>query len=83
MVRECRLTTIDNPYNPFENFDLWFNYDSINGYNTCGYLARVAFTSDQLTDYENNLVIETAIDSIIQNDFMGLYTKVYRDETPS
>ena len=45
MVTEYMLTTIDNPYSPFTQFDEWLEFDTLKGYNTCGYLARVAKTS--------------------------------------
>ena len=82
MVTECRLTTVDNPYDPFKQFDSWFLYDVEKGYNTCGYLARIAKTSPELSDEENNEEIERAIDEIIKYDFTNLYRKV-RKNTPS
>ena len=75
---EYRLTTIDNPYNPFEQFDSWFLFDVEKGYNTCGYLARIARTSEQLSEEENNREINRAIDEIMQYDFMNLYKRVKR-----
>ena len=75
---ECRLTTIDNPYNPFTDFNEWFLYDMEKGYNTCGYLARIAKTSSELSDEENDEEIERAIDEIIKYDFMNIYKKVKR-----
>jgi len=59
------LTTKDNPFDPFDEFDEWLAFDHRNGYNTCEYLARIARTSDELTDEENNKEIEAAIDEII------------------
>ena len=58
MVNEMKtnfnaLTTVDNPYDPFKEFDKWFVFDVVKGYNSCGYLARIATVSDQLTDEEN------------------------------
>lgn len=73
---KCMLSTIDNPFNPFKDFDSWFLFDIEKGYNSCSYLARIARTSDQLTEDENNEEIERAIDEIIQYDFMGVYIKV-------
>ena len=72
------LTTIDNPFNPFDDFTSWFMYDVESGYNTCGYLARIAKTSDQLTEKENDEEIERAIDEIIEHDFMNIYVKLKR-----
>lgn len=70
------LTTFDNPYDPFEQFNSWFLFDTEKGYNTCAYLARIAKTSDQLSDEENEEEIERAIDEIIKYDFMNIYKKV-------
>ena len=73
------LTTIDNPFNPFTDFTKWFLYDIEKGYYSCAYLARIARTSDQLSDAENLNEIERAIDEIISLDFMGIYKKVYEE----
>lgn len=70
------LTTIDNPFNPFDQFDSWLQYDLDKGYNSCAYLDRIARTSDQLSDSENDDEIERAIDEIIKFDFMNVYLKV-------
>lgn len=72
------LTTIDNPYDPFDDFKSWFKYDVEHGYNTCGYLARITKTTDQFTDLENAIEIENAIDEIIEHDFLNIYVKVKR-----
>ena len=76
METKCMLTTFDNPFDPFEQFDSWFLFDTEKGYNSCAYLARVARTSDQLSDKENETEIERAIDEIIKYDFMNIYKKV-------
>lgn len=74
--KKCMLSTFDNPYNPFENFSEWFLFDIEKGYDSCAYLARIARTSDALTDHENNQEIERAIDEIISYDFLNIRTKV-------
>lgn len=83
MSNACALTTIDNPFDPFEDFTSWFLYDVEKGYNSCDYLGRVARTSDSLSDEENNLEVERAIDEIIKYDFMNVYKKVKRKVVPS
>lgn len=75
---QCAITTFDNPYNPFDDFQSWFLYDIEKGYNTCGYLARIAKTSDLLSEQENEEEIERAIDEIVKYDFMNVYKKVKR-----
>ena len=78
-MREVALTTVDNPFNPFEQFTSWFMFDVEKGYNSCGYLSRIARTSDQLSEEENNEEIERAIDEIIKYDFRNIYKKVKRE----
>ena len=82
-MAECRLTTFDNPYDPFKQFNSWFLFDIEKGYNSCGYLARIARTTDQMSDAENEEEIERAIDEIIQYDFMNIYKKVRKSDTNS
>ena len=74
------LTTIDNPFDPFTQFEQWFLFDVEKGYNSCSYLARIAKTSDQFTEDENDKEIERAIDEIIKYDFMNIYKKVIKEE---
>lgn len=77
----CALTTIDNPYDPFDQFTLWFLFDEEKGYHSCGYLARIAHTSNQLSEEENNREIERAIDEIIEFDLSHIYKKVKKQES--
>lgn len=71
------ITTKDNPYSPFTQFEDWYNFDVQKGYNTCAYLGRVAFPSRQLSDEENLVEAERAIDQMIKYDVLGIYKKVY------
>lgn len=75
----CALTTFDNPFDPFDQFDSWYRFDMDKNYCSCSYLDRIARTSDQLSDEENNLEIERAIDEIIQYDFRNIYRKVKKE----
>lgn len=79
MAKIVALTTSDNPYSPFDEFDKWFMFDNDHGYNSCSYLARIAKTSDALTPQENDTVLEEAIDDIIRLDFSEIYRKVYKE----
>ena len=72
------LTTKDNPYDPFDEFYNWYMFDVEKGYNSCSYLSRIAKTSEQFTELENDEEIERAIDEIIKYDFMNMYVKVKR-----
>lgn len=76
MASKCMLTTVDNPFDPFEQFTSWFMFDEEKGYHTCSYLGRIARTSDQLLEEENELENERAIDEILKYDFRNIYKKV-------
>ena len=78
MSIECRLTTVDNPFDPFEEFTSWFLFDVEKGYNCCGMLARIANFADDLTEKEIETETERAIDEIIKYDFTDTYKKVTR-----
>lgn len=70
------ITTKDNPFDPIDQFDDWFRFDTDKRYNTCSFLDRVCFTSSSLSDEENEKEIERAIDEIIKYDFQNIYVKV-------
>ena len=74
------LTTTDNPFNPFTHFDEWFAFDTQKGYHTCAYLARIAKTSDELSQEDEDLAIEAAIDEIVELNVLGIYKKVTIEE---
>lgn len=79
-MAKCALTTVDNPFNPFTQFDQWYRFDSDKGYNSSQYLDRIARTSEQLSEAENDAEIERAIDEIIKYDVLNVYKKVYESE---
>ena len=81
VTTECRLTTVDNPYDPFTEFNSWFLYDVEKGYNSSALLARVLDSDPNISDENTPEEIETAIDQIIKNDFMNIYKKVKKSDT--
>lgn len=70
------LTTVDNPYNPFTNFGDWYSFDEQQGYHTTAFLGRIVRSSDDLSDADQSLAIEQAIDEIVKENVLGLYIKV-------
>ena len=75
-MAKVMLSTVDNPFNPFKQFDSWFRFDVEKGHNSCALLGRIARTSDQLTDDENEEEIERAINQIIRYDYENKYCRV-------
>ena len=80
------LTLIDNPYDYFTQFDEWFMYDNEQQSkldlpnNCCGYLDRIVAPlggiTDDLTESEENQLIDKAIDEIIAINPFHIYKKV-------
>lgn len=70
------LTTVDNPYDPETQWDDWFAFDAQKGYNSPALLARVALTSDELSEADQDIARELAIDEIIQENTSGVFKKV-------
>lgn len=77
--KDYMLTTVDNPYNPFTQWDLWYNFDTQTGYDSCSYLDRVSTTSEGFTEAETDRELNRAIDWIVKNDPFNRYRKVTRD----
>lgn len=82
MVTEYILTTRDNPFDFFTQFDEWFAYDCRCGYNCCGIVAQIANTSPDLSQEVNTMITNQAIDEFLLNDPFGIYKKVSRDQAP-
>ena len=77
---EMMLTTIDNPFSPFTQWDEWKRYDEDKKYYTCSYLARIAKTSDDLSEADYNKAIDDAIEEIVSLNINGMYAKVYEEK---
>lgn len=76
MYKQFALTTFDNPFNPFDDFDQWYSFDKEKGYDSSEKVMRLAELTDEMTDIEENLEIERVIDRIIALDFLNIYKKV-------
>lgn len=69
------LTTTDNPFDPRTHYDEWLAWDMAR-YNTNSLLARVVRTSSELSDPDQELAIQDAIDEIVTENVSGMHTKV-------
>lgn len=78
---EVMLTTIDNPFNPFVQFDEWFAFDLEKGYNTCAYLARVVDGFNELEEVNAQSKINKKIQEIVDLNLLGIYCKITIDGT--
>lgn len=75
MADEYMVTTSDNPFNYFTQFEAWLAYDMRLGHHTLNYLARVARTSHELSEEDTRLAISQAVDEIVRMNINGLYVK--------
>ena len=66
MSKQVFITTNDNPYDYFTQFKQWLDYDRQMGYFTLEYLARIVRLAPDLSEEEEQIEIESAIDSIIE-----------------
>lgn len=78
---ESMVTTTDNPFDPFEQFDEWYAHDERAGYHTTSFLARIVNTSHDLSDADQHQAIEYAVDEIVRENVLGIYRKVTREVT--
>jgi len=67
------ITTTDNPYSPYTQFDEWERFDRHKGYNTLGYIARIMPTSDAMSESEEDQAYNDAIDEILEYNILGIY----------
>ena len=82
-MTEFTLTTIDNPFNPYKDFDEWYSFDCRKGYFTCNLLARLAKTSFELSEKTIDSDIDDAINAICKANLLGIYKKISpNDPTP-
>jgi hypothetical protein len=78
-MKRSRLTTVDNPYSPFEDYAAWYAFDIASGYHTSSFLARIVTDSDQLSDSDQEFAIEQAIDEVVKENVLGIYRKVSKE----
>lgn len=69
------LTTTDNPYDPFTQWEDWYKFDMLSGHDCCGLLDLKALTSPNFGDEKNQQIIYDAIDEIVKNE-PKIYKKV-------
>lgn len=77
---EYMLTTVDNPFDPFTRFDEWYAYDVKMGYHSCAFLDRITKNSNELSEADQALAIQNAIDEIVSENVSGMWKKISRTE---
>ena len=78
------LSTVDNPYNPFTDFDEWYAFDDMkareeNRPTCCSYLARMMKESDDVSDQELEEITEAVVDDICELNLTGKFIKIVKE----
>lgn len=79
MAERVMLTTVDNPFDPFTQFEEWYAWDEAAGYHTTAFLARVVISSDELSEYDQRLAYEEGVNEIIRENVSGMHARVYQN----
>jgi hypothetical protein len=74
------LTTFDNPFDPFTQWDEWYAWDQNAGYHTPGLLDRISRVADDLSEADQYLAVQWAIDEIVRENVSGMHRKVQRNQ---
>lgn len=76
------LSTVDNPFDPFTQFDEWFAWDAKAGYHTLDLLGRLIRTSDDLSEAEQQDIYNSVVQEIVDENVLGLYIAVEEGTPP-
>lgn len=79
-MQDCKLTTIDNPFNPFTQSRDWLNFDVKHGYNTQRWIAFFSVMSPKMDDEIIELEVDAAMNEVLEVNPYGMHIKVYKDE---
>lgn len=74
------LSTVDNPFNPFDDFTSWYMFDCEKGHNTSSRIARIANIDSEMTQKEVEEERIRAMDLIFRHDFEDKYIKVFENQ---
>jgi hypothetical protein len=76
--RDAMLSTVDNPWDPFDAYDEWYAFDRAKGYDTPSLLARIADVNYDLPDANVKSSIRQAMDEIVELNVSGMHVLIHR-----
>ena len=68
------LTTVDNPINPFVDFEGWMTEDMRLGYNTCQLVDRLYYGYADMSEFDKVLEYADVIRDLFKMDVTNRYT---------
>lgn len=78
MLYDCMISTKDNPFDPFDDFEAWLMFDKEKGYNSSERVARLAHFTEDMTEEESDKEFERAMDRLIEIDPFDIFIKIRR-----
>lgn len=81
MENKFMLTTLDNPFDPFEDFRAWYDFDLENDHQTSSRIARLAQIDPEMSQKEQDEEQARVMEFIFDHDLEGKYIKVYEKQT--
>lgn len=81
MEKGFMLTTLDNPFDPFNDFKAWYSFDCEKGHNTSARLARIVNIDSEMSQKEVEDEMDRAMDLIVKYDLEDKYIKVQEKQT--
>ena len=81
MDKGYMLTTLDNPFDPFDDFTSWFKFDCEKGHNTASRIARIAQLDSEMSQKEVDEEMNRVMDFILKYDLEDKYIKVQEKQT--
>lgn len=77
------VTTLDNPWNPFTQWDEWLAFDQACGYDTNGTVARFVYSGNNLTEGQNTDLYEEGVQRLMDVDPFCRWIKVTKKNAQS
>ena len=81
MENKFMLTTLDNPFDPFEDFMAWYKFDLENDHQTSSRIARLAQIDPEMSQKEQDEEQARVMEFIFDHDLEGKYVKVFEKQT--
>lgn len=69
---DAMLTTYENPYDPFTDFDSWYNFDVRSGTDCCGILARMVDTITDELKLKKKSIYDEFVDETTKDEITEL-----------
>lgn len=80
MDNDFMLTTSDNPYNPWTDYEQWLVYDAQAGYNMPGYVARIYNEKlpESSIEFDNDDVYLAAMLEVLEQNIYGNIIPIFK-----